>query len=283
MQTTTVAFEHADRGRPAFVELVLPTATAAGALAFPILDGRVPSLALAAAAWLFVYGSYAIDRISERDPANRAKGTVVAALALIASFAITGVAGGPRSLTLLLVFPLSVALYGTPLVALLVSGSPIRRLKDIPYFKNFYTAFFWGLFGVFAALFSGIDEMGTWLFAFLFCAIHAFVNNTYCDVKDVARDRADGVRTIVGALGIRRTLVLLQLVNLAGALVVVPFVALGIVPRWALGLCLSGIHGFVVLAVAARPGADHERLAQVAMDIGWLAWTPILIAFRSLG
>lgn len=40
VQTTTVAFEHADRGRPALVELVRPTATAAGALAFPILDAR---------------------------------------------------------------------------------------------------------------------------------------------------------------------------------------------------------------------------------------------------
>lgn len=266
---------------PLVAALVPGWACASAAVAVSVVEGREPSVSLAVATCLFGYGSYAIDRIPEASPAARGARTMLAAAALIGSLLVTAAAGGTTALGLLLVFPLSVALYGTPLLGQLLPGLGIRRVKDIPYFKGIYTALVWGLLGVYAASFGGAPQASACVFAFVFLTLHLLVNTLYCDAKDLARDRAEGVRTIVAALGLPRTLRLLHALNVVAALAVVPGVLSGALPGWALALSLTGVVPAVVLVLASRPRADHAQLA-LAMELGVAGWAPIALVARAL-
>jgi 4-hydroxybenzoate polyprenyltransferase len=269
--------------------LVLP-AGAASAVSVVALagTGRI-STALAAAVFLLVYASYLIDHLADVDRFDDEQASkrslalgrrkrffsVLGAAALAAAVTITGIASSPAAMLLLVSFPIAVILYGTPWFGSLTRGLfRYRRLKDIPGFKAFYTAFFWGLLMVYADRFVGGNQPSLVPFFFGYTFLSFLLNTVYCDFKDLERDRFDGVATLPLMLGIPNTLRLLHVVNAAALAWLIAFVAASWVPVWTTGLAL--VHGYVsaVLRHGAKVMARGGLPGDAAIDAEFALWLP---------
>ena len=248
--------------------LVLPFAGASGISLYALVSAERLSLPFFAAVFLCVYASYMIDHLaevdkfgeslnSERSRALRRKRlqVVLAVGAFLAAVALSAVFSGYAA-ALLLVFPTSVAFYGTLLLGKLTDGRlGISPLKDIPYLKSFYTAFFWGVLALFAALFLGEGGVVYALFFFGFFWSRFFVNTVFCDLKDVERDREEGVLTFAAGLGVERTLHILRGVNVLSMLALAALVATHLLPLWMLPVALVGVYTHWLLGLhASRRG-----------------------------
>ncbi len=129
-------------------------------------------------------------------------------------------------------------LYSIPF---LPGGFRYRRLKDIPFVKNFIVGLAWAvpvaLLPVACTGFStGRMTMITGFFFFLL----SFVNSTVFDIRDVKGDAESGVQTIPVILGVRRTRILLSVMNLAG---------IGIILALSNG-CLSAVETAIIAGIA---------------------------------
>jgi 4-hydroxybenzoate polyprenyltransferase len=269
--------------------LVLP-AGAAGAVSVVALagTGRI-SLPLAAAAFLLVYASYLIDHLADVDRFDEEHASkrsltlgqrkrffsALGAAALATAVTITGIAGSPVAKLMLFSFPLAVILYGTPWFGMLTRGLfRYRRLKDIPGFKAFYTAFFWGLLMIYADCFVAGNRPSLVPFFFGYMFLSFFLNTVYCDFKDLERDRFEGVATLPLMLGVANTLRLLHLVNAAAFVWLIAFAAAGWIPAWTTGLAL--VHGYVsaVLRHGTKVMARGGLPGDAAIDAEFALWLP---------
>lgn len=264
--------------------LVVPALAAGGTAAIgQLVAGRADPL-LALTAWLLCYASYLIDAASDEADATasartrqlaaqrrRTRGCGLAAFG--AALLLAALHAGPWAAAALLLVPLSVALYCLPL-----RRSAPRCVKDIPYAKGAYTAFFWGLLGAWAAACTDGGLQGTHLaLGFVLLAWRVGQNTLLCDTKDLARDRAAGVRTVALALGVPRLVRVLVAADLGFAAVLCALVGLGALPPAALGLLLTCAYFQAALRAAAHPGCDLERLCNVWVDSEW-AWWPAWLA-----
>ncbi|MEA2034059.1 MAG: UbiA family prenyltransferase [Euryarchaeota archaeon] len=126
----------------------------------------------------------------------------------------------------------AVAITAIPLVSgifysipLLPRGFKYRRLKDIPFVKNFIVGLAWAipialLPVVFTGFCAGRMTVAVGLFFFFFLS---FVNSTVFDIRDVEGDAESGVQTIPVIIGIRSTRILLSVMNLISSVVVLVF------------------------------------------------------------
>lgn len=264
--------------------LVVPSLAAGGTAAIgQLVAGRADPL-LAMTAWLLCYASYLIDAASDApDAAASARTRQLAAErrrtqacglgAFAAALLLAALHVGPWAAAALLLFPLSVVLYCLP-----VRRAAPRCVKDVPYAKGAYTAFFWGLLGAWAAACTeGGLGAAPLAIGFVLLAWRVALNTLLCDAKDLARDRAAGVRTVAHALGVPRLLRVLAAADLAFAAVLCAAVGLGVLPPAALGLLATCAYFQAVLRAAARPGCDFERLCGWWADSEW-AWWPAWLA-----
>lgn len=107
-------------------------------------------------------------------------------------------------------------------VCVFPNGWKYRRLKEIPLGKNILVSAAWGAsFSLLpVAMSEGSVSLSTLVnFLFIFC--WTFVASVLPDIRDRAGDAAAGVATIPVIFGIRRTKILLTLLNLAGGVVLV--------------------------------------------------------------
>lgn len=271
----------ADRG------LIHPVFAAGGVAALgQLLAGGVvwPPVAVA---FLVTYASYLIDSASERSAtgssprsahlAGRPRATrVLGAAAFAAALVLAAWHVGPGMAAALLLFPAAVGVYCLP-----VRQRWPRCVKDIPYAKTFWTASFWGAFGVWAVVALGHgDDFGAMATGFTLFAVRDWLNTAFCDVKDLDRDRAAGVRTLASRLGLHRLLPLLALVNGIFAVAWLGLVVTGALPSAAVGLLLTCVWYQAQLWAAARPAADLDWWCDVVADTEWLPW-PLYVAFAA--
>jgi 4-hydroxybenzoate polyprenyltransferase len=266
--------------------LVLPLGGASAASVISLsLIGRV-SAPLAFTTFLFVYASYLIDHLAEVDKfgqdlrstrsqalARKKRFTAVGAGTFGLAVLITTLSANAVAVSVLVMFPAAVVLYGTPLLGKL---SFIRigygRLKDVPYLKSFYTSLFWGALALFAAMFVGGGSVTQTIIFFLLIMLRLFVNTVFCDFKDMNRDGAEGLATFPLKIGAERTLRLLHRLNWAGLFLLMASVLGGWLPIWLLGLSVANFYVWEILDRGARPDADIDFLCNVAMDGELIVW-----------
>lgn len=273
--------------------MVAPACAAGGVSTVAYLSTGMFDAALALATWLVVYASYLIDATSERvgddvvaassrtcfvaryRPALRMLGTI----ALFAGVALSIARHGSLPALGWLVFPVAVAAYCLPWVGHLGGQRfGIRRIKDIPFAKTLYTALFWGLLGALAVVLCGASSCVVTLaggFSLLF--YRAVLNTAFSDLKDIQRDRREGVRTFATAWGRRKLLRVLSALDIAFAFTVAALAAVELVPIAALGLLATTLYYQVMLHAASRSDAHLERLTNLAADAEWILW-PLYVA-----
>ncbi|MDQ8020911.1 MAG: UbiA family prenyltransferase [Moraxellaceae bacterium] len=272
---------------------VAPATGAAGALAVGLLTAHTLDWSLALVVWLLIYASYQIDSLGDLknlDPARASRRSVylldcrrrVAALgvaAFLGAMLLTALQAGGLMALSLLVFPLSVAFYGMPWLRKLSFGLiPFDCVKRIPFAKAFYTAFFWGLLGVFSVAYvvgagagAGLPVPAA-LFAFALFALRGFINTAFCDLKDIEQDRAAGVVSLAVAFGREGLLRLLDVANLLTPVLLCAAVWFGGLPASALFLGLTVLYAEVMFSAARRQQMDMELLCNLVADAEWILW-----------
>lgn len=202
------------------------------------------------------YASYAIDRIVDRTSEPGVKKSnlnlALSALVLLAiSSALAFVNRGPLAAACALFFPLSVAAYCLPWLSVVPSlrARGIRRVKDIPYTKNVYTAGCIAMAGVWAAHVSGIVGVSQLAAVAILMFVVDFINTAACDLGDVEADARNGVPTFA---------VLFGRVKMARALRIVAYVYYASMAVCALSGLLSPIA--LLLALAVLPTDAYLRV-----------------------
>lgn len=105
-------------------------------------------------------------------------------------------------------------LYSIPF---LPQGFRYRRLKDIPFVKNFIVGLAWALpVALLPVLCAGCPLGEMTIAVGLFFFLLSFIDSTVFDIRDVKGDAETGVATIPVILGIPWTRILLSVMNAAG-------------------------------------------------------------------
>ncbi len=129
-------------------------------------------------------------------------------------------------------------LYSIPF---LPRGFRYRRLKDIPFVKNFIVGLAWAVPVAFLPVACTGYSAGMMTFVIgLFFFLLSFVDSTVFDIRDVKGDAETGVQTIPVILGIRRTEILLSVMNGAGIAIIL-ILSNG---------CLSTIETAIIVGIA---------------------------------
>ena len=186
-----------------------PSLFVAGATATALICARVPVKLSAILMVLAVtYASYAIDRIVDRlsEPGVKKPSLNLALCAVPlfgVSFALGFMNGGLPIAACAFFFPLSVVAYCVPWLSVVPSlrERGIRRVKDIPYTKNVYTAGCITLGGLWAALASGVTSATQLAVVAVVMFVVDFINTAACDLGDVEADQRNGVPTFAVLFG----------------------------------------------------------------------------------
>ncbi|MFT3736394.1 MAG: UbiA family prenyltransferase [Rhodocyclaceae bacterium] len=274
--------------------VLIPTAFGVGgSLTVSLLAVQQPVWSLLVAVWLLVYASYQIDSLGELKDfdantassrsrylqARKRRVVLQGVAAFLGAMLVTALHAGVWMSLSLLLFPASVVLYGMPVLRRLSLGLiPFDCVKSIPYAKSFYTAFFWGLLGVFSLRYvDPACSVGGALLVFALFAQRLFINTVFSDFKDIERDRAAGVQTPFVALGRERVLRILRALNLVTPLLLSAAVGTGALPLAALGLCATVVYAQCYLTAARRGHTDAELLCNLVADAEWLLWPLYLL------
>lgn len=165
---------------------------------------------------LITYSIYSLNRLTdiEEDSSNLPERTRfvqkrknILLFLSIASYITALIIGGIRNLYTIPVFLIPF------LVGILYSIKIFSiRVKDIFCMKNFAVSFTWASSSSLLP-YIFFYEKTTAIMLFLFLFIKCFVNTVVFDVRDIEGDRKAGTKTIPVVIGIRKTMILLLLIN----------------------------------------------------------------------
>ncbi|MEW5955465.1 MAG: UbiA family prenyltransferase, partial [Candidatus Micrarchaeota archaeon] len=255
--------------------------------------GESPTPFLLLAAFLVTASSYMINRFSdfqEDSINNPARITFLRAgkkaIAMIYAVFFTVAAAilwfkGIAPFFTSLIFPLMVAAYSLRLK----QKSKARGLKQLPFVKNAFTALGWSMLVFLAASYYGLGWLAPPVISFfLLVLLWRFVNVAAADFKDVRGDSIAGVATLPVVLGVRKTRIVLQTVNLAAVAVTTWLVWSAVLPPMAYGLAFIGVYVAYYVEESSRLVGD-ERVSEwssLVLDSECVWWAVLVSVFARL-
>jgi 4-hydroxybenzoate polyprenyltransferase len=270
----------------AYKELVfgghlLALGTASMAATAALVLGKTPSWDLLLMAYLFSYGAYTFNRLSDfaqdeishpdRTAYLRGRRGAMKSLA-VACFALGYVLALLRNLVFFtaLLLPLGLAIaYSFGSGRGTRSGGP-TRLKDVLLIKNMAISFGWSLVPLLVGLYYlDIPLAVVALAPFIF--LRLLVNTIFFDQRDVEADRSFGVRTIPVRFGLSRSTRLVEVIDVASGLYLLAAVAAGALPVFASFLGVFVPYSFAYRAYA-RSGRHKDSARDLAADGEYLLW-----------
>ena len=260
--------------------LALGTSSIAATVAF--LLGRVPSWDLLLMAYLFSFGAYSINRISdfEQDRVSHPQRTAYLEGrrgSLVAISAISFVIGYALALARNLVFfvgllvPLALALAYSVGSRRMVGALGFSRLKEGILVKNVAISLGWALIPVLVGLYY--LELPLAILALTpFIFLRLMVNTIFFDQRDVEADSAFGVRTIPAAFGLKKSSRVMDLLDLASGVYVLAIVAASLVPVFAVALAVFTPYSIAYRTYAKRSERHSNSVRDLAADGEYLLW-----------
>ena len=147
--------------------------------------------------------------------------------------------------------------------------------KKIPLFKNFVVATMWAILVI---IFSTYFELSFsylyWIF-FLLVFIRTFVDISYSDLKDINEDKSRGVKTLAVTVGIDKTIIILQLLNLLSGLIIIILSLSGILPLISISLLVPIIFSTLSIYYFSR----RSNFSTLVVDLEYLFWflSPLIV------
>lgn len=253
-----------------------------------ILLGLPPKVELIAAAYLFAYATYALNRNLESThdlasnenrarhlQSHRRERILTIWISYAAAILLTSLRTPLFVLALTLLLVLSYA-YSVGLKNFgLVSGK--SRLKEKFLVKNVVISFGWGALPFLLTVYYGVTFSLVALGVFLFLFSRVFIISVFCDVKDIAADASLGIKTIPILLGRRRSWNLLLVLNTISGIYIVLAASWGLLPPTAHFLNASTGYGYYFILKSKSPAADMCYLSDVVADSEDLMYPPLLL------
>jgi 4-hydroxybenzoate polyprenyltransferase len=207
--------------------------------------GQPVDLALLFLGSTMTIASYAIDRVWDPVGSTVRRGTTGCLILglLAAGWVVEAWLGRPAIAALSTFFPLAVIVYTLPVVPW-----KYRRIKDIPFAKNIYTAVCWGALAILAAVASRGVPLGRAAGMFLVISSKVLFGAIASDLKDIATDRMRGIRTFANTWGPVRTFAVLRRITVFSALLTVALVIARLVPSFMLVVELPSVFMFLLFA-----------------------------------
>ncbi|MDA4123892.1 MAG: UbiA family prenyltransferase [Thaumarchaeota archaeon] len=260
--------------------LALGTSSIAATAALVL--GKSPPLDLLLMAYLFSYGAYTVNRISdfEQDRVSHPERTshlegrrgALVAIA-VASFLVGYGLAFLRNLVFFtgLLVPLALA------VAYSVGSSRTKkmfgmsRLKEGLLIKNITISFGWALIPLLVGLYY--LELPTAILALApFIFLRLMVNSVFFDQRDVEADRAVGVRTLPSVMGLDKSWRVMDLLDVTSGVYLAALLVVGVLPVF-VGVLLLFVPYSVLYRVYARRSSRHQdSVRDFAADGEYILW-----------
>jgi len=153
--------------------------------------------------------------------------------------------------------------------------------QKITGFKNLYISISIALFTVIVGAYYSLFNWGL-LFIAIFIFLRMFLNTIFFDIKDVASDEKEGLKTFPVAFGKAKTLYFLHILNLLSFLPVVIGVYLDFIPSIALILLIFFFYDLYYLKLINNPDINTQNFAYVIADAEFLLWPIVLFITKAI-
>lgn len=152
--------------------------------------------------------------------------------------------------------------------------------KKVAGFKNFYVAFVWATLVIFLAFYYNIFLSIPLLLLFIFVFLRWLLNTIFFDLKDIDTDKKDNLQTVPVLLGRRKTLVILQNINMLSLVPIIIGVYENIFPFFALSLCVFYFYSFYYLRRARKNEVNIQKLSYVMVDGEYVFWPMTVLLIK---
>jgi 4-hydroxybenzoate polyprenyltransferase len=259
--------------------LALGTSSMAATAAWVM--GRTPTWDLLLMAYLFSFGGYSINRISDfsQDAVSHPDRTAYLKSrigwlkgAVVACFALGYVLALFRNLVFFtgLLVPLLLA-FAYSVGSERVKGRiGVSRLKEATLVKNLTVSFGWSLVPLLVGLYY--LELPVAVFAFApFIFLRLMVNTIFFDQRDVGADSSFGVKTLPVKLGIPGSTRVMDVLDLASGIYLAAVVAARLVPLFTGALLVFVPYSFAYRSYAGS-GKHRDSLRDLVADGEYVLW-----------
>lgn len=259
--------------------LALGTASIAASASF--LIGRVPGWDLLLMAYLFSFGAYSINRVSDfsQDALSHPDRTAYLAPRVRA---LKWVSAGCFLVGYLLALARNLLFFGALLAPLLLAlaysvsskamaGSlGISRLKEGVLVKNLTVSAGWSLIPVLVGLYY--QQLPVAILALTpFIFLRLMVNTIFFDQRDMAADAAFGVTTLPVKYGAKLSYRAMDLIDLASGVYLVATVAVGALPLFGVVLLAFVPYSFGY-RLYSKSGKHRDSVRDFAADGEYVLW-----------
>lgn len=260
--------------------LALGTASIAASAAFIL--GYAPAWDLLLMAYLFSFGAYSVNRLSDYEQdavSNPGRTTYLASrrrlLPLIAGlcFGVGYVLAILRNLAFFagLLLPLLLAVaysYGSKSMGRVLG---INRLKEGFLVKNIAISFGWSLIPVLVGLYY--LQLPLALIAFCpFIFMRLMVNTVFFDIRDVDADTKFGVKTLPASLGLAESWRFMDIVDALSCVYVLSLSLIGTLPPFVGPLAIFTPYSMAYRYYARRSSKHRDSLRDLAADGEYILW-----------
>ncbi|MEM5825824.1 MAG: UbiA family prenyltransferase [Candidatus Aenigmatarchaeota archaeon] len=127
----------------------------------------------------------------------------------------------------------------------------ILRLKKYFLLKNILASIGWASSFIFTAAFFGLETHFSTFIIFTFYFFRAMINTIICDIRDIEGDKKVGTITLPIKFGIKKTKIILQLLNILSFIIIFVSLYLKIIPKGHL-ISLIFIYGLFYIKKIKR-------------------------------
>jgi len=259
--------------------LALGTSSMAATAAWVM--GSTPTWELLLMAYLFSFGGYTINRISDfgQDTVSHPDRTAYLKsrmgwlkAVVISCFGVGYVLALLRNLVFFsaLLIPLVLAFAYSVGSEKMRAKTGASRLKEVTLVKNVTVSFGWSLVPFLVGLYYlQLPAVVLVLAPFIF--LRLMVNTIFFDQRDMAADASFGVRTLPVRMGMAGSSKVMDVLDLASGVYIATVVVSGLLPVFAAGLVVFVPYSFVY-RLYAKSGKHKDSIRDLVADGEYLLW-----------
>ncbi|OPY30170.1 MAG: prenyltransferase [Methanocella sp. PtaU1.Bin125] len=156
--------------------------------------------------------------------------------------------------------------------------------RTIPGFKSIYTAMVWAYAGTFCvSFFYSLQFSVFYLLYFTFLFLKGLINVIFFDIKDISSDKRDNLRTFPILLGVKKTIILLHILNILSLCILLYGVYTNILPIYTLALSIFFVYTLYYLTKGnTNDNQELHKYTYLMVDGECIFWPIVLVIFKFL-
>ncbi|OQB03889.1 MAG: prenyltransferase [bacterium ADurb.Bin212] len=144
--------------------------------------------------------------------------------------------------------------------------------KSVVGFKNYYVALTYVSIIIYTAIYHSAPLNSKLIILTMFFAMRWFINTAFCDIKDIAQDKNEGLKTLPVVLGQKSFLFTLGAINALSVIPLMVGVATGILPPSILFLVIVVPYYYYYSSLINNKKTDLQKITNVWADGEVLLW-----------